>query len=172
MSCSKCKKDKSIKNAFHKLCMECNNERLEAKKPAKVYTLSSSKTKSVKSKETRLKRKVRDGEKIKKKQGRKMGKNFELDEIFYEKSFNQCKIHECEECRNPLPTEFRDDNGKVIARFRYSHIIAKSIGPEIRHDLNNINHLCLACHTVWDFGDKKSMKIYAKNKLRFPQYLK
>ena len=173
MSCSKCKKDKPIKNTFHKLCLECNNKRLEAKKEPKSTTYINKKEKSSRVVEPRIKRKVESSEAIKKKQGRrKMGKNFDLDELFYEECFNSCKDHSCEECGKPLPTEFRNDDGRIIARFRYSHVIAKSIAPELRHDINNINHLCLECHTKWDFGDKKSMDIHEKNRKRFPDNLK
>tara|TARA_R110000744_G_C19308962_1_gene556506 strand:+ start:959 stop:1480 length:522 start_codon:yes stop_codon:yes gene_type:complete len=173
MSCSKCKKDKPIKNAFHKLCLECNSKRLEAKKEPKSTIYINKKEKSSRIKEPRIKRKVESTASIKQKRGRKkMNKNFNLDELFYEECFNSCKDHSCEECGNKLPTEFRNDDGKVIARFRYSHIIAKSIAPDLRHIINNINHLCISCHTKWDFGDKKSMNIYNKNRERFPNRLK
>ena len=173
MNCSGCKKDKTIKNAFHKLCLECNNKRLESRKKPKSTTYINKKEKLNKREETRFKRVVESKDAVKKKRlKKKMGKNFVLDELFYEECFNDCKIHECEECRFPLPTEFRDDSGKVIARFRYSHIIAKSIAPELRHDRNNINHLCMECHTKWDFGDKRSMNIYEKNSKRFPNNLR
>lgn len=93
------------------------------------------------------------------------------DEDFYEECFNNSN-HKCEECGKNLPTEFRDDNGKVLARYRYSHVIPKSIAPELRHEEININHLCLEHHQEWENGDKESMKIYLKNKARLPQYFK
>jgi hypothetical protein len=91
------------------------------------------------------------------------------DEAFYQECFDLSN-HKCEECGVQLPTEFRNDEGKVNARWRYSHIVAKSIAPELRHDTNNINHLCLKHHTQWDHGDKKSMKIYDGNKGRLSRY--
>ena len=86
-----------------------------------------------------------------------------------EKCFNQSN-HKCEECGKQLPTEFRNEEGKIIARWRYSHIVAKSIAPELRHDTNNINHLCLDHHTQWDFGNKDEMKVYTKNAQKLPKY--
>lgn len=69
----------------------------------------------------------------------------------------------CEECDTPLPDEFEID-GNLVAIWRYSHIKPKSTYPELRHDPNNFNILCLECHSKWEFGDKKEMKIYNKNK--------
>ena len=70
-----------------------------------------------------------------------------------------------------LPKDFRDEDGKVMYRARYSHIVPKSIAPELRHDENNINHLCFTCHQKWDFGNKKEMRIYDENRNKFPNYL-
>jgi len=154
------------------MCRECNNERLEAKKPKKVNTLLRSSKESSTSSVSKLDHKVKQGERVKIKQGgRATGKNLLLDELFYEECFNLSN-HECEECGKNLPTEFRDDRGRVIARFRYSHIVAKSIAPELRHNINNINHLCHKCHFKWDFQDRENMIIYSSNKVKFPQYLK
>ena len=171
MNCSKCDREVlSFSNSFHKLCKICNSKRLEAKKPTKVNTLSRSNKKPRREKLNRLNRKVSEGIKPKKSKKIKIGKNFAQDEKFYEECFHSSN-HKCEECNKQLPTEFRDDEDRVIARFRYSHIVAKSIAPELRHNIDNINHLCHTCHFQWDHGDKKSMKIYEKNRLKFPQYL-
>tara|TARA_R110002126_G_scaffold149434_2_gene295385 strand:- start:22 stop:366 length:345 start_codon:yes stop_codon:yes gene_type:complete len=113
---------------------------------------------------------VKVGVKVTTKQGgRGVGKNLKLDELFYQECFD-ASDHKCEECGKQLPTEFRDDEGKINARWRYSHIVAKSIAPELRHSISNINHLCLNHHTQWDFGNKREMKIYAKNARRLPKY--
>lgn len=96
-------------------------------------------------------------------------KRLAKDEAFYEECFNVSN-HKCEECGTNLPTEFRDSEGNVNARWRYSHIVAKSIAPELRHEVNNINHLCLKHHTQWDHADRENMKIYEKNKERYPKY--
>lgn len=84
------------------------------------------------------------------------------DEETYEKVFNSSD-HKCEECGVRLNEEFRDDEGRVSCRWRYSHILPKSIYPKLRHNVLNFNNLCLECHQVWDFGDKKRMKIFDKN---------
>jgi hypothetical protein len=170
MKCKKCKKETEIANKHFGLCLPCNNIRLHGSKYGKQYKKIGRDRKSLKTPKNRLKHKVIDGEKVFKKQGgRRFGKNFELDELFYEKCFNKSN-HKCEECSVELPNDFRDTNGKIIARFRYSHIVAKSIASELRHDINNINHLCAKCHTKWDFGNKKEMKIYDKNAKKFPKY--
>ena len=154
MSCKKCKKDYKIVNKYYGLCLPCNNERLHGSKYGKSYDGIKRSRKSNSNEASKLRRQER----------------IDADEVFYETCFNMSD-HKCEECGKNLPTEFRDDEGKVIARYRYSHIIAKSIASELRHDVNNINHLCIECHTKWDFGDKKSMRIYAKNAKRFKRHL-
>ena len=102
--------------------------------------------------------------------GRRIGKTLAMDEAFYEECFNSSD-HRCEECRKQLPTVFRDEEGKIVARWRYSHVIPKSIAPHLRYVIENINHLCLGCHYRWENGDKSEMKIFTKNLLRFPNYL-
>lgn len=100
----------------------------------------------------------------------KINKVLERDELFYLECFNNSN-HKCEECNTSLPNEFRDADDKIIARFRYSHVIPKSIAPELRHKIENINHLCLECHNRWEHGDKSSMNIFAENLKNFPNYL-
>lgn len=92
------------------------------------------------------------------------------DEELYLESFNSSN-HECEECGTSLPNEFRDEDQKIIARWRYSHIIPKSIAPDLRHSVENINNLCLNCHSEWENGFKAGMRIFAKNLKKFPNYL-
>ncbi len=172
MACKKCKKDRPIVNKFHGLCNECNNMRLHGNiygkqhsyiykpKPARktaVNKVNKKKTLSISSPDFYNADLKTTREKILE------------DEVFYEKCFNSSN-HKCEECGNPLPEVFRDEDGKVIAKWRYSHIIAKSIAKYLRHKLLNINHLCQECHTKWDHGDKKSMAIYKNNALRFPYF--
>ena len=45
-----------------------------------------------------------------------------------------------------------------------SHILTKGAHPSLRHDKRNINLVCMEHHQIWEFGDRKSMKIYEKNK--------
>ena len=172
MSCKKCKKEKPIANKFHGLCLICNNKRLEASKNKSKVNIPKSKKSVLKDISVRLKRNVDPNKGVIKKKSKKTSNNkIVLDELFYEKCFHNSD-HKCEECEKQLPKKFRDDNGRVLARFRYSHIVAKSIAPNLRHDENNINHLCHTCHFKWDMGDKKSMKIYEKNRLKYPHFLK
>jgi len=174
MECKGCNKEKEIANKHWKLCAICNRERLDEGKEPRAYKYVRKDIKAVKTTETRLKRDIDKGSSRHKLVYGGGGKpkglsNLILDEVFYEKCFNNSN-HECEECGTSLPIEFRDGAGKLIARFRYSHIVAKSIAPELRHSLKNINHLCLRCHTKWDFGDKKSMDIYRANSILLPDY--
>lgn len=172
MDCSNCEEDKYIVNKYFKLCLECNNIRLYGnkygKKPKIAIYSGRGRSKSFFSVDNIKKKGVKSlfAPTIKK----VVKTTFDDDEEFYEKCFNNSN-HKCEECGEKLPEQFRDINNKVIARWRYSHIIAKSIANKLRHKLKNINHLCMDCHREWDFGDKKSMKIYIVNKKNFPQYL-
>tara|TARA_R110000772_G_scaffold13035_4_gene38980 strand:- start:7744 stop:8238 length:495 start_codon:yes stop_codon:yes gene_type:complete len=160
--CNTCNKEEEIVNKHFGLCRKCNNKRLHGSEFGKTYKFTP--------KPSKLRRGA-----LKPAQGKlstrkkPMGKNLLLDEEFYEKCFNASN-HKCEECGKQLPDEFRGDDGKVIARWRYSHIIPKSIAPELRHEIENINHLCLEHHSKWENGDKKSMRIYDGNVLRLPKY--
>jgi len=175
MNCKGCNLPRYIVNKHFGLCYGCNNIRLHGSKYGKPIKHTSHKEKvkqesplwalKAQDKPNRIVHLVQGG--------RNMGKSlaiYILDEQFYEEVFNQSN-HICEECGEQLPIEFRDSEGKIIARFRYSHIIAKSIAPELRHDLRNMNDLCFLCHQKWDFGEKTKMKIYKKNQKIFPQYL-
>ena len=88
--------------------------------------------------------------------------SYELDNEFYEKCFNTFD-HKCEECGAKQPEEFLTSDGKVAARWRYSHIVPKSIAKELRRVRENINDLCLSCHAKWESEKKVEMKIYEKN---------
>lgn len=147
LNCGECGKF-PITNAHFKLCTSCNKKRLGEKKSPIKKELRKSVVKSS----------SRTNDKIK------------ADELFYKECFDVSN-HLCEECETQLPTSF-SENGKVLARWRYSHIIPKSIAPNLRHTIDNINHLCLECHQKWENGLKKEMLIYKGNQKRFPQYLK
>lgn len=177
MGCSKCGLDKKIVNKHFDLCLQCNNLRLYGNIYGKQYKgiqnksnpqLSPKKPKKFppKKKSKSKKSLFTSNLNIKEKQKHSM---IELDEIFYEKCFNASN-HKCEECGCNLPDQFRDEDGKIIARWRYSHIIPKSIAKHLRHLMNNINHLCLKCHMRWENGDRENMKIYPENAKKFPKY--
>ena len=148
MKCKKCGEEAKIVNKFFCLCKKCNNIRLYGNAFGKKYDFKKSKPRKISS-----------------------NKNVKInkDEEFYLKCFNQSN-HVCEECGVELPNYFRDANNKVVARYQYSHIVPKSIAPNLRYDINNVNILCLKCHQKWENGDKKSMKIYEKNKIAFPNF--
>ena len=151
--CKNCGEKTRIVNKYFGLCLICNNERLKRSKvKSGVNTPKKKKNSSTAIKNTSI-------DKIR------------ADEEFYERCFNNSD-HKCEECGAQLPEEFRDDSGKIIARWQYSHIVPKSIADELRHDISNINILCLKCHRKWENGDRESMKIYAKNKETHPRYVK
>ena len=151
--CKSCGKKTRIVNKYWGLCLICNIERLGASKGQSGGKVSK-KHKSLPTGSY----------------GSERG-NIRADEEFYERCFNNSD-HRCEECGRKLPEKFRDDDGKIIARWQYSHIVPKSIAPELRHDMKNINILCLECHMKWENGDRKSMSIYEENKRLFPQYVK
>ena len=168
MECVKCN-SKHVTNKWFKLCSGCNNIRLHGNQYGKSIEYKEKKNKSLK---TALTKRVIDKGVIKKKtKVKKIGRNLEADEQLYERVFNASN-HKCEECNKDLPTNFRNDKGFIESRFRYSHIIPKSIAPELRHEDNNINNLCMSCHQEWDFGVRAKMKIYSSNQQKYPNYLK
>lgn len=174
MGCKKCERPKYIVNKHFGLCQECNNERLHGSKFGKAYKVTSNKPTLLKSypKLTSRKRKPKQRKSLFspiKTDVRNRIDMYELDNIFYKKCFDSFN-HRCEECNTELPDIFENEDGFVINRWRYSHIIPKSTAPELRHDINNINDLCLACHMEWENGDKKKMNIYKGNCDRLPQY--
>lgn len=175
MKCKKCSQDKPIMNKFHGLCLECNNERLHGSKYGKQYKglQNNSKPWRAAKKPKKFRNKKKDKPKkslfVKQLKEKDTISMIEKDEKFYEECFNNSN-HKCEECGCNLPTDFRDENGKIIARWRYSHIIPKSIAPKLRHLIKNINHLCLKHHMQWENGDKENMKIYSENAKKFPNY--
>lgn len=161
--CKGCHKVTYIKNKHFKLCCGCNTERLNEGKQKSGTNIPSQKKSFLKKPKTDNSYFINP---IKKRKGTQ--EKILEDELFYEECFNNCKKHECEECGAELPNYFRDGEGKVAARWRFSHIFPKSTHPHLRHKVENINHLCLKHHTQWDFGDKENMKIYDKNKKSFP----
>ena len=158
MKCNECNNE-GIVNAHFKLCQPCNNMRLHGNKYGKQKSpIGKSKNKRRKSLFTK---------KVKEDKGLTTR---EKDVILYEAVFNESD-HKCEECCDQLNTVFKDQKGFVNWIWTYSHIIQKSIAPELRHQVNNINRLCMKCHTKWESGKKTEMKIYEKNKKRFPNFL-
>ena len=60
--------------------------------------------------------------------------------------------HKCIECNAFL--------GPVMRPIFFSHKISKGSAPSLRLDPENIDILCVRCHHTWEFGDKRSMKIW------------
>lgn len=101
----------------------------------------------------------------------KVDKVLKEDESTYYTVF-MCKKHECEECGSPLTKKFKDDKGKIIDRWQYSHILSKGAHPKLRNNPLNFNRLCFDCHQKWEFGDRKSMKIFIDNQFIIEKLLK
>lgn len=177
MCCKKCEKDKYIVNKHFGLCQECNNERLHGSKYGKQYKFTTKNRTSVKRTPNNRSQPTNKKKSKPKKSlfatgpgiNEKKVDKIKLDEDFYELCFNNSD-HKCEECGEQLPDVFRDENGKVVARWRYSHVVPKSIASSLRHELININHLCLKHHAEWETGNNEHMKIYKKNAKNLPNY--
>lgn len=158
MECKICG-SKWVVNKTHKLCDEHNQIRLHGE-----------------SRSDRLSKKVSKAPKkfrVKRGPSERALKMIEKDEVTYEEVFTN-NPHECEECGESLPDQFRDEDGKVIARWQYSHIVGKGRVPSLRHLITNFNRLCLKCHHTWDFGtqaEREGMKIWKKNCKNFGKYL-
>lgn len=71
--------------------------------------------------------------------------------------------HYCAECMRPL-TQY--------SATYVSHIMTRGAHPETAHDCRNVNILCFSHHSVWENGDRKSMRIYAINQLTIEQLKK
>ena len=80
----------------------------------------------------------------------------DLDTAFYKELWSE-RFHHCEECGKDL--------GSKWERYMFSHILSKGSQPKLRHNKDNVNILCLECHQRWEFGNKKSMKIYPANEI-------
>lgn len=156
MPCYKCGSN-FITNKTHNLCSWCNHIRLHGETPIETQIKKKKERDKVSYQNNKKRPYFRSGASKKRKETRNK------DHEIYRKLFNRSN-HVCEECGKPLPTEFEDDDGNLIAIWRYSHILGKKRWGEYRHKIWNFNDLCLDCHQVWDFGDKKNMKIYSKNK--------
>lgn len=153
-NCSGCGNPYPIVNKKYNLCQSCNWKRLHPGEKPKTYAL----------KRTPIQRSTTPI----KKRSASSRKTVQSDELVYKKVFDRhmeatsgnCK---CEECGTKLSDDFKDESGKIIQRFRYSHILSKGAYPEFRHKVENFNILCFKCHEQWEFGDKKAMAIYDSN---------
>ena len=81
---------------------------------------------------------------------------------FAERVWNKAKHPEtgevyCENCPDTLLGIDFDPHrhGKCI-----SHIKSKGAAPDLYYVEENVNILCPACHNQYEFGDRKSMKIW------------
>ena len=64
------------------------------------------------------------------------------------------KKHFCEETMRPL-----DHYSAAFC----SHILTRGAFPEMAVDPRNINILCFEMHQKWEFGNRREMRIFAKN---------
>jgi len=168
ISCSNCGNNFPIVNKKYHLCQKCNWQRLHPGEKPKVYELKRSPIKTKLHSNGQLKR-------IKQRSA-KSAEVLRADEQTYEavlerhlnNNWSRCS---CEECGQELLDYFRDEEGKIVQRWRYSHILTKQAYPELRHNVDNFNILCIHHHNQWEFGDKKSMKIFGENSKKFPQLL-
>lgn len=141
--CTKCNKSLPIANKKYNLCFDCNFKRLHNGLSPRQYYY-------VKQKESSLKR------------FKKTKNDIEKMEEVYEQVFNN-KPPFCEECRKPLSKIFRNSKGKVVDKFRFSHILPKSIYSKYKYNSLNFNLLCFDCHATWENGSRHSMRIWKQN---------
>lgn len=86
-----------------------------------------------------------------KKPVKKKNKNAKTNQDFYEMALLESKDKACEncDCEIPFPTATN-----------VSHIITKGANTFIRSHPLNYFYLCHRCHDVYEFGDRKAMRIY------------
>lgn len=125
----------------------------------KIYTLKRT---PLKRKPYRFKRSVvKSSTTTKQKRAQTLTKD---EETYYVVFYSKPCV--CEECGRALPETFYDENGKIVCRGQYSHILSKGAYPEFRHVVINFNRLCpVPCHDRWEFGDRENMKIYKPNQI-------
>jgi hypothetical protein len=63
----------------------------------------------------------------------------------------------CEECGKPITHP---------SAINVSHILTKGSNPAMAYDCRNVNILCPEHHSVWENGDRQSMRIYDRNNER------
>jgi len=134
--CSKCGKEKIITQKTLHLCLHCQDA---------YYRRNQ-----VNKKQKPIPRYSESGRKRKAK-----------DIDFYKKAWEKkqdldggCR---CENCGVYLP---------VYSSTFVSHILTRGANPELAHDFDNYNILCLACHRQWETGDRGNMNIFWKNEER------
>ena len=149
--CKGCSDNKLIVYKSGFLCMTCNRDRLNNRYSDRAKSRVSKPYKALK--RTQIKPVTK-----------KSLVKIKADDKMYELVWNS-RAHFCEECGLSLGDRFRGDNGRVLNRFIYSHILTKGAYPEHRHNLMNFNLLCLKHHQEWENGDKKKMNIWGKNQL-------
>ena len=159
--CKGCEQYRPIVNRKHHLCQECNTRRLNPN-GSKIYTLKRT---PLKPNTTPLKRSTKPIAQRSKKSVRTLKLDEETYELVYRQHMNDGS-YQCENCDMPLDPRFRDEEGRIVQRFRYSHILSKGAYPMHRHNPLNFNFLCFNCHQLWEFGGEKgrrSMRIFMKN---------
>jgi hypothetical protein len=139
---------------------EVYSERRREKEKDKPIKYTSIQRKPLKTPKKRLKTKVND--QLKDERLEKRREQIRRDEETYEQVFNS-KPHKCEECGEQLNDEFRDEEGQIVARWQYSHIITKKSEPRLRNNPKNFNRLCFLDHQKWEFEDRTTMRIYKPN---------
>lgn len=175
--CLQCKQQKPINS--RQICPDCiysNNHQGKSKqevllekqktsqKPIKNFELS--RNTSLRNKPLKhSKKRIKQSNKSKEKKDEMIRK----DEELYEYIFNTRPPY-CEECGTRLPDEFRDEEGRVIMRSQYSHMLSKGAWQIYRHEKWNMQRLCFTCHQVYEFGDRKSMNTYQESKKKVLRY--
>lgn len=91
--------------------------------------------------------------------------NGKTDKEFYLEVW-QSRPHFCEECHKNLDIpDYKTEIGDPIPTL-FSHRTSKGARQDLRHDPENINLLCPTCHHKWEFGNRRSMKIYSYDSTR------
>ena len=132
-------------NAFHKLCFTCNKLRLSGQLGEVVEHENEGASRKV-----ALKMRPKVGVMVCHATGSKhaivnphnvKGEKELFAIIWYERP------HICKHCGVSL--------GNEMKAHYFSHIYPKSIRPWLRLDPDNIELLCIECHTSHDFGERK-----------------
>lgn len=89
--------------------------------------------------------------------------NTEAQNVKFYRWIWEHKPHYCEECMRPL---------REYSSVYCSHILTRGAHPEFAYYPENVNILCFEHHNMWEYGDRKRMRIFPGNQIIIKELIK